>query len=105
MDFDYERAFMLLSIVEKVSTVAPGYTAITGEAMAELRQMNQGILDAQAKARGEAPPPAPYGDDDSPLPPQGASEGSDQLSKHPTSSAPVANQTEAEPDKPIGRRL
>lgn len=43
IDFDYERAGALLNIVEQVSKVAPGYTAISGEAMRELKEMNDAL--------------------------------------------------------------
>lgn len=52
-DFDYGRAHDLLSIVELIAKVAPAYTAISSEAMAELKEINQGILDA-VKARKQA---------------------------------------------------
>lgn len=47
--FDYERAGALLTIVEQVSKVAPQMTAISSEAMAELRQMNQWLIEENAK--------------------------------------------------------
>lgn len=50
-EFDFERAAALLDIVEKVSKVAPGYTAISAEAMAELRQLNQWLIEEQAKRK------------------------------------------------------
>lgn len=52
-DFDYGRAHELLSIVQLVAEVAPSMTAISSEAMAELKEINQDILD-NVKARKQA---------------------------------------------------
>ena len=52
-DFDYGRAHELLSIVQLVAEVAPAYTSIASEAMAELKEINQDILEA-VKARKKA---------------------------------------------------
>lgn len=52
-DFDYGRAHELLSIVQLVAEVAPKYTAISSEAMAELGEINSEILEA-VKARKQA---------------------------------------------------
>jgi hypothetical protein len=53
---------MLLNIVEKVSTVAPGYSHITSEAMAELREMNEGLRKESLKEKGLPITPAVVGD-------------------------------------------
>lgn len=50
--FDYDRAADLLNIVEKIATVAPAFTAISGEAMRELKAMND-ELTAYAVARAK----------------------------------------------------
>lgn len=52
-DFDYGRAHELLSIVQLVAEVAPKYTAIASEALAELGEINSKILEA-VKARKQA---------------------------------------------------
>lgn len=52
-DFDYSRAHELLSIVNLVAEVAPTFSAIASEAMAELKEINQDLLDA-IKARKAA---------------------------------------------------
>ena len=52
---DVSRITALLNIVEKVSTVAPGYMHIVSEAMAELRLFNTAISDAKTKERGVVP--------------------------------------------------
>lgn len=52
-DFDYGRAHDLLSIIQLVAEVAPKYTAISSEAMAELGEINEEILEA-VKARKQA---------------------------------------------------
>jgi uncharacterized protein YlxW (UPF0749 family) len=44
-DFDFGRAVMLMSIAEKVSTVAPKATSLLGIAQAELEFMNQQAKD------------------------------------------------------------
>lgn len=49
-----DRISDLLNIVEKISTVAPQYMNISGEAMSELREIDAGIRDRKAK---ESPPP------------------------------------------------
>lgn len=49
IDFDIERASALLAIVKEVSEVAPGYTALSSEAMAELREMNDEIATKAAE--------------------------------------------------------
>lgn len=45
---DFERAAMLLSVVESQSKVGPQFTAIGQEAMAELKAMNDTIVEANA---------------------------------------------------------
>lgn len=98
MAFDFERTAMLLHIVEKVSVVAPGYTHITAEAMAELRQMNEDLRKAKEEQQGRSPTPASYGDSDSPAPLSGAEspETNPVLEPHPTASAPVEGETHEE---------
>lgn len=54
---DYGRIAQLLNIVEKVATVSPQFMAISGAAMAELREVNQAIADEAAA--GKLPPTAP----------------------------------------------
>lgn len=49
---DVIRITDLLTIVEKIAGVAPGFMSISGEAMAELRQIDKAI-------REEAPKPDP----------------------------------------------
>lgn len=44
-EFDFGRAVMLMSIAEKVSTVAPKATSLLGIAQAELEFMNQQAKD------------------------------------------------------------
>lgn len=48
-DIDFERAATLLDVVQKVSTVAPGYMALSGVAMAELKDMNKQGIDYLAE--------------------------------------------------------
>ena len=62
MPFDYDRASALLNIVEKISTVAPGYTYISSEAMAELREMNEAVRKTKLKEQGLPVTPAVFGD-------------------------------------------
>lgn len=44
-DIDFARAATLLDVVQKVSTVAPGYMALSSVAMAELKDMNKVGID------------------------------------------------------------
>jgi hypothetical protein len=53
IEFDYQRAGALLTIVQLVAGVAPGFTSISSEAMAELREMND-KLGVLARERAEA---------------------------------------------------
>lgn len=51
---DYERAVALMDVVQKITTVYPKGTAILGEAMQELVDMNtaaEKVLQARGKAR------------------------------------------------------
>lgn len=50
--FDFERAVMLMSVMEKVANVAPKSTAISGIAAAALNEMNE-EAKAIAKRRAE----------------------------------------------------
>lgn len=43
---DFERALMLMNIVEQISKVAPGFTSLSGAAMTELKEMNDEIKKA-----------------------------------------------------------
>lgn len=40
MTINFERAAMLMDVVQKVASVAPAYTALSGVAMGELKKMN-----------------------------------------------------------------
>lgn len=101
-DIDFGRVGQLLSIVESVSKVGPGFTHITSEAMAELRQVNEDIRRYREVKQGLAPSPAPVGDVGSPAPIEGAesSKTNTALSAHPTATPPISsavkNQTEIE---------
>lgn len=85
-DIDFDRVLKLLSIVEKVSTVVPGYTHLSGEALSELRQIDQDIRKAKEAAQGLPVTPAPVGDPESPAQPipPGGSEG--DFDQHPLAS-------------------
>lgn len=88
MSFDYERANILLDIVTKVANASPGFTSLSGEAMAELRVMNEDLRKAAEIKAGREPTPAQYGDGTAPH--IGAADPNDpQLNMHPTASAPV----------------
>lgn len=84
------RAMMLLNIVEKVSTVAPGLTHISSEALAELRNIHESIRVQKAKEQGKPNVPAAVGDKDSPpvkTPP--GMENDKSFDTHPIASRPV----------------
>jgi flagellar biosynthesis/type III secretory pathway protein FliH len=53
IEFDYERAAALLNIVQLVAGVAPGFTSISSEAMAELKEMNDTLFSAQRERTAE----------------------------------------------------
>lgn len=40
LPIDFERAAVLMDVVQKVATVAPAYTALSGVAMGELKEYN-----------------------------------------------------------------
>lgn len=46
IEVDYERVALLFQVVELQSKLGPAYTALGQEAMAELREVNQAIVDA-----------------------------------------------------------
>lgn len=41
MTINFERAATLMDVVQKVASVAPAYTALSGVAMGELKKMNE----------------------------------------------------------------
>lgn len=41
LDIDFERAANLMDVVQKVASVAPAYTALSGVAMGELKKYNE----------------------------------------------------------------
>lgn len=45
LDIDFERAANLMDVVQKVATVAPQYTALSGVAMMELKEYNETAQD------------------------------------------------------------
>lgn len=49
IDIDFARASQLLSVVKEVAGVAPGFTSLSSEAMAELKEMNDKIAEAATK--------------------------------------------------------
>lgn len=96
---DFDRVLMLLNIVEKVSTVAPGYMNITSEAMAELREINEGLRQQKEAAQGRVPQPAQYGDPNSPVH-QPNEPDSKALASEPIASKPVLGPKPTEPPVP-----
>lgn len=90
MKFDADRVLQLLNIVEKTTVVAPGYNHLIGEAMAELRQINEDVRKANEVKQGRPVTPAQYGDKNSP------SQNNDPNGygvKQPVASAPLDDQT------------
>lgn len=51
-EVDFERASLLMHIIEKIATVTPSSTALLGEAHNELAEINAGAYAAQ-QARAE----------------------------------------------------
>lgn len=45
LDIDFGRAANLMDVVQKVATVAPAYTALSGVAMMELKEYNETAQD------------------------------------------------------------
>lgn len=86
---DFDRISKLCTIVEQISKVAPGYVSISGEAMAELRQIDEDIRKAKLADQDLPITPAPVGDEDSPAQPipPGGSEG--DFDTHPLASQPL----------------
>lgn len=92
-DFDYGRAHDLLSIIQLVAEVAPKYTAISSEAMAELGEINEEILEA-VKARKQAADEAAAAAAAKAAEEATPDEGEDPLGETPQELSP-AEQTEA----------
>jgi hypothetical protein len=57
--YDFTRAQALLAIVKDVAGVAPQFTAISGEAMAELKELNDALLREKTKIKAPAHPGQP----------------------------------------------
>lgn len=89
MKFDAVRVLQLLNIVEKTTTVAPGYNHLIGEAMAELRQINEDVRKANEVAKGRPVTPAQYGDKHSAR----AIPTTEYSAPDPVASAPLDDQT------------
>lgn len=90
MKFDVSRVQALLSVVKSVTEVAPGFNYLIGEAMAELRQINENVRKANEVAKGLPVTPAQYGDKNSPS--QNNDPSGSGVAK-PTASAPLDDQT------------
>lgn len=60
VDFDYDRAAALLNIVQLIAGVAPQFTSISGEAMSELREMNDALVELAKRRAKEAEAKAGY---------------------------------------------
>jgi hypothetical protein len=56
--FDFGRAAQLLGVVQQIAGVAPSMTAISSEAMAELKLMNDDLVEARSRPRQTMVPPA-----------------------------------------------
>lgn len=97
-----DRVLQLLTIVEKVAGAAPGLTHISGEAMAELREIHERLRKTKLAEQNKPVTPAPYGDKDSPPPSGMSSENQDNpaLAKHPTASTPVQAPVGGNPQQP-----
>lgn len=68
MKIDYDRVAVLLNIVKDISTATPMYMAISGVAMAELKDLNEAI--AKEAVAGKAPPTDPLAPPPAPEPAQ-----------------------------------
>lgn len=103
MPVDIDRVNKLLQAVEGVTKIAPGYTHIIGEAMAELREINEGIRKHKLVEQNKPVTPAPSGDYESPPPvgvnPEAAASGQIET-KHPTASTPVKADVPKAPSPP-----
>lgn len=85
---DPARVSALLDIVHKVAGVGPGYTHISSEAMAELRQVEEEIRKGKLKEQGRPVTPAQFGDEGSP-PEAHNPEADPALEPHPTATSPI----------------
>jgi len=56
---DHDRVMQLLNIVEKTSGAVPGFTHIISDAMAELREINEGLRKQKEVEQGKPVTPAP----------------------------------------------
>lgn len=88
-DIDFDRVAKLLTIVKDVAGVAPGFVYISGEAMAELRQIDQDIKKAKQAAQGQPVTPAPVGDPESPPQPVPPGGSASDFETHPLASQPL----------------
>lgn len=97
MTVDMDRAYKLCCLVRELTGVGPGYENLRGEALAELREMNEYVRKQKLKEQGKPVTPAPYGDKESPPPAQVPT----GTAPHPTASTPLAEQPDPSDTNPM----
>lgn len=97
---DAGRAAALLDLVEKVANVAPGFSHISSEAMAELRLINEGIRKAHEEESGLPITPATVGDAESPKAPSVSAQGGDQYLVESIASTPTDKKIDSDTAMP-----
>lgn len=100
---DFERALMLMNIVEQISKVAPSFTSLSGAAMTELKEMNdeiKALVDEESRRLAAeahvAPPRELYG-----APPAGSDQsvtGGPDVAAEPE---PADEEYEDEPEEEV----